>query len=281
MAHLQTARSFLFAPGSEERKLGRALGCGADAVIADLEDAVVPDEKEAARELAVHALRTAETESLRLLRVNAVGTTWHDADLAAAARADVDAVVLPKASAAAVAAAARGFEGPIVAIVETPAGLREAYEVASHERVEVLLLGAVDLGLALGLEQRADGQEILHARSTLVVDCAAAGKRAPVDRVWLDVRDTEGLAADCAFARTLGFRGKALIHPDQVAPTHEAFAPAASELDRAREIVAAFDLAAAEGRGVLALDGEMIDLPVVERARQLLSDEKRSVLHAE
>jgi citrate lyase subunit beta/citryl-CoA lyase len=99
--------------------------------------------------------------------------------------------------------------------------------------------------------------------------------------VWVDVRDLEGLARDCAFGRSLGFRGKALVHPDQVAVTHEAFAPAAGELERAREIVAAYELAAADGRGVVALDGEMIDLPVVERARQLLSDEKRSVLHAE
>lgn len=281
MAHLQTARSFLFAPGSEERKLGRALECGADAVIADLEDAVVPDEKEAARTLAVRLLADSETASLRLVRVNGVGTGWHDADVHAVAGAGLDGLVLPKATAAAVGAVASRYDGLIVAIVETPVGLREAHEIASHGQVQVLLLGAVDLGLALGLEQRADGQEILHARSSLVVDCAAAGIRAPVDRVWLDVRDGEGLAADCAFARTLGFRGKALIHPDQVATTHDAFAPSASELDRAREIVAAFDLAAAEGRGVLALDGEMIDLPVVERARQLLSDEKRSVLHAE
>lgn len=281
MAHLQTARSFLFAPGSEERKLGRALECGADAVIADLEDAVVPDEKEAARTLAVRLLADSETASLRLVRVNGVGTGWHDADVHAVAGAGLDGLVLPKATAAAVGAVASRYDGLIVAIVETPVGLREAHEIASHGQVQVLLLGAVDLGLALGLEQRADGQEILYARSSLVVDCAAAGIRAPVDRVWLDVRDGEGLAADCAFARTLGFRGKALIHPDQVATTHDAFGPSASELDRAREIVAAFDLAAAEGRGVLALDGEMIDLPVVERARQLLSDEKRSVLHAE
>ena len=281
MAHLQTARSFLFAPGSEERKLGRALECGADAVIADLEDAVVPGEKGAARALAVRLLAEAETPSLRLVRVNGVGTDWHDGDMDAVTGAGLNGVVLPKATVAAVEAVARRFDGPLVTIVETPVGLREAHAIASHEQVQVLLLGAVDLGLALGLEQRADGQEILHARSALVVDCAAAGLRAPVDRVWLDVHDSEGLATDCAFARTLGFRGKALIHPDQVSTTHDAFAPSASELDRAREIVAAFDLAAAEGRGVLALDGEMIDLPVVERARQLLSDEKRSVLHAE
>lgn len=281
MAHLQTARSFLFAPGSEERKLGRALESGADAVIADLEDAVAPAEKGTARDLACRLLGKAETEAVRLVRVNGVETEWHEADLAAAASAGVDGIVLPKATADAAHAVGEAVELPIVAIVETAFGLREAFAIASHGRVQVLLLGAVDLGLALGLEQREDAQELLFARSSLVVDCAAAGIRPPIDRVWLDVRDPDGLTRDCLFARSLGYRGKALIHPDQVAVTHDAFAASTGELERAREIVAAFDQAVADGRGVLALDGKMIDLPVVERARQLLSDEKRSVLHAD
>ena len=281
MASLQTARSFLFAPGSEERKLVRALESGADAVVADLEDAVAPEEKGAARDLATRLLDDARTESLRLLRVNGVGTEWHDWDLAAVSGRGLDGIVLPKATDADVRAVADRVDVPIVAIVETARGLREAFEVASHEQVAVLLLGAVDLGLDLGLEQRDDGQEILFARSSLVVDSAAAGLRGPVDRVWVDVRDLEGLARDCAFARSLGFRGKALVHPDQVAPTHEAFAPTASELRRAREIVAAYDRAVEDGHGVVAPDGDMIDAPVAERARELLKDDKRSVLHAE
>jgi citrate lyase subunit beta/citryl-CoA lyase len=281
MASLQTARSFLFAPGSEERKLVRALDSGADAVVADLEDAVAPEEKGAARDLATHLVGDARTESLRLLRVNGVGTEWHDADLTAVSGRGLDGIVLPKATDAAVRAVGGRVDLPIVAIVETARGLRDAFAVASHEQVAVLLLGAVDLGLDLGLEQRDDGQEILFARSSLVVDSAAAGLRGPVDRVWVDVRDLEGLARDCAFARSLGFRGKALVHPDQVAPTHEAFAPTASELRRAREIVAAYDRAVGDGQGVVALDGDMIDAPVAERARELLKDDKRSVLHAD
>jgi citrate lyase subunit beta/citryl-CoA lyase len=259
----------------------RALESGADAVVADLEDAVAPEEKGAARDLATRVLSEAGAECLRLLRVNGVDTEWHDADVAALADAGLDGIVVPKATGAAVRAVGARVDLPIVAIVETARGLREAFEVASHEQVAVLLLGAVDLGLDLGLEQRDDGQEILFARSSLVVDSAAAGLRGPVDRVWVDVRDLEGLARDCAFARSLGFRGKALVHPDQVAPTHEAFAPRESELRRAREIVAAYDRAVGEGRGVVALDGDMIDAPVAERARELLNDEKRSVLHAE
>ncbi|HKY26199.1 MAG TPA: CoA ester lyase, partial [Gaiella sp.] len=279
MASLQTARSFLFAPGGEERKLVKALESAADAVVADLEDAVAPAEKAAARALSARLLAEAEGDAVRLVRVNGVGTEWHDADVAAVAEAGVDGVVVPKATAAAVNNVGERLDLPIVAIVETAIGLREAFAIASHEGVEVLMLGALDLGLELGLEQREDGQEILFARSSLVLDSAAARLRGPADRVWVDVRDLDGLARDCHLGRSLGFSGKALVHPDQIAPTHEAFAPSASELRRAREIVAAFDRAVGEGRGVVALDGEMIDAPVVERARELLSDEKRSVLH--
>ncbi len=281
MASLQTARSFLFAPGSEERKLVRALGSGADAVVADLEDAVAPAEKAAARDLTTRLVAETETNAARLVRVNGVGTEWHDADVAAVEASAADGIVLPKATAAAVAAVADRVDLPIVAIVETAAGLREAFAIASHGSVRALMLGAVDLGLQLGLEPRADGHEILFARSSLVVDSAAAGLRGPIDRVWVDVRDIDGLTGDCLVGRSLGFRGKALVHPDQIAPTHEAFAPSVDELRRAREIVAAYERAEADGRGVVALDGEMIDAPVVERARELLRDEKRSVLHAE
>ena len=281
MASLQTARSFLFAPGSEERKLRRALESDADAVIADLEDAVAPAEKAEARDLTIQLVAEIETNAARLVRVNGVGTEWHDADLAAVAASAADGIVLPKATAAAVAAVADRVDLPIVPIVETAVGLREAFAIAAHDSVRALMLGAVDLGLELGLEPRDDGHEILFARSSLVVDSAAAGLRGPIDRVWVDVRDPEGLAHDCVAGRSLGFRGKALVHPDQIAPTHEAFAPSADEVRRAREIVAAYERAEADGRGVVALDGEMIDAPVAEQARELLSNEKRSVLHAE
>jgi citrate lyase subunit beta/citryl-CoA lyase len=281
MASLQTARSFLFAPGSEERKLVRALESGADAVVADLEDAVAPAEKARARELAVRLVADAESNAVRLVRVNGVGTEWHDLDVTAVDASGADGLVLPKATAAAVEDVAARVDRPIVAIVETAVGLREAFAIASHPSVRALMLGAVDLGVQLGLEPQDDGQEILFARSSLVVDSAAARVRGPVDRVWVDVRDLDGLARDCALGRSLGFRGKSLVHPDQVAPTHEAFAPSQDELRRAREIVSAFERAEAEGLGVVALDGEMIDAPVVERAREVLSDEKRSVLHAE
>lgn len=280
MPTLQTARSFLFVPGNDERKLRKALSSGADAVIADLEDAVTPEEKRTARTLSTSVLAEAEGDALRLVRVNAAGSEWIADDVEAVGSIGLDGLVLPKATAAAVDAVA-GLRLPVVAIVETPAGIRGAFELAVTPAVEALVLGAVDLGLALGLEPREDGLELLFARSSLVVDSAAAGLRGPIDQVWTTLRDDAGLQRDCALARSLGFRGKACIHPEQVSVVNDTFSPSSEELARARDVVRAFEDAAADGRGAVAFDGQMIDLPVVERARQLLADAKRSVLHAD
>lgn len=276
MPTLAAARSFLFTPGSDARKLARALEAGADAVVADLEDAVAPAEKERARGLALDAL-AGDAPCLRLVRVNGAGTPWHDADLEAVARTGLDGLVLPKATPAA-ALALEPLGLPVVAIVETAAGLLGAAELAASPGVAALMLGAVDLGLELGLEPRPDGLELLVPRTSLVVASAAAGLRGPVDAVWLDVRDEEGLRRECALARSLGLRAKACVHPSQVGPVNEAFSPSEAELERARAVVEAYERGVAEGLGAVAVGGEMVDLPVVERARRVLADAKGGVL---
>jgi citrate lyase beta subunit len=275
MSNLSSARSLLFAPGNEERKLRKALEAGADAVVADLEDAVPAPEKEAARSLVARVLAEAETPSLLAVRVNGVGSPLWEEDLRALAGLALDAVVLPKATPEAVEAL--GTDGPpLVAIVETAQGLRQAYESASSPRVAALVLGAIDLGLELGLEPRPDGQEVLFARSQLVLDSAAAGIRAPFDLVHVDTRDDEGLEAECRLARSLGLRGKACIHPAQIEIVNRVFSPSEAEVARAQRVVEAYERAAEEGRGAVALDGEMVDLPVVERARRLVAEAERS-----
>lgn len=272
---LATARSLLFAPGNDEHRLEKALAAGADAVVADLEDAVPDAEKEAARTVARGVLAGAQTGSLVAVRINAVGTDHWESDLHAFAGVKLDAIVLPKATPDAVAAL--GPKGPpIVAIVETATGVRQAYETALEPRVTALILGAVDLGLELGLEPRADGQEVLYARSALVVDSAAAGIRGPFDLVHLDTQDDEGLEEESLLARSLGFRGKVCIHPAQVEIVNRVFSPTREDGDRARRVVEAYERGVADGRGAVALDGEMIDLPVVERARRILAETERS-----
>ncbi|HEY1367526.1 MAG TPA: CoA ester lyase [Gaiellaceae bacterium] len=270
-AALFNVRSLLFAPGNDERKLRRALESDADAVVADLEDAVVPAEKAAARDVVASIMRGPRC----VVRVNAAGTPYFDDDLALVRTLELDALVLPKATPEAVAAL--GEQGPpVIAIVETARGVREAHEVASCARVAALVIGAIDLGAELGLEPRADGAEILYARSKVVVDSAAAGVRPPFDIVHPDVHDDAGLEEECRLARSLGFRGKACIHPRQVPIVNRVLGPSEAEVEWARGVVAAFEEAETEGRGVLAVNGEMIDLPVVERARRVLAEAERS-----
>jgi citrate lyase beta subunit len=205
-----------------------------------------------------------------MVRINGVDTEFWQDDLRTIEGLRLDAVVLPKATPEAVAAL--GPDGPpIVAIVETAAAVRLAYELATAPRVAALVLGAVDLGAELGLEPRRDGQEILYARSKVVVDSAAAGIRAPFDVVFVDVRDAGGLEGETRFARSLGFGGKACIHPDQVGLVNRVFTPRADELEWARRVLGAYDEGRREGRGVVGLNGVMVDLPVVKRAQRLLS----------
>jgi citrate lyase beta subunit len=230
-------------------------------VVADLEDAVAPADKPAAREV-VARLKPP------VVRINGADTEWFDDDLALVAELELDALILPKSSPD--AAALLGPDGPpVIAIVETAQGLRRAYETASSTRVAALIIGAVDLGAELGLEPRADGLEILHARSRVVVDSAAAGLRPPFDIVHLDIADDTGLEAECEFARSLGFRGKACIHPQQVPIVNRTFVPSQREVAWAQHVVDEFE---ASGEGVLKVNGEMIDLPVVQRARKILEE---------
>jgi citrate lyase beta subunit len=271
-------RSLLFAPGSEERKLRNALRAGADAVVADLEDAVLPAAKAAARDCVASVYREAEADCLKVVRVNGAETEFFAADLELVKTIEPDAVMLPKATPQAVEALEQG--PPVIAIIETAQGLRESYEVASSPRVVALMLGAVDLGLALVLEPREDGQEVLFARSKLVLDSAAAGIRGPFDLVHLQIADDEGLAAECRLAKSLGFRGKACIHPQQIGIVNREFTPNEHEIAWARRVLTAFENGERSGRGAIALDGEMIDLPVVERARGVLAALKKSDFYA-
>jgi citrate lyase beta subunit len=209
---LAVARSLLFAPAGDERKLRKALTGTADAVVADLEDGTAPDAKAAARATAAALLAAAAPGRVRGLRINPPDTEWFDDDLRLVESLVLDFVMLPKATPETVTAL--GSSGPpVIAIVETATGLRCAYEIAAEPRVLALALGSHDLGAELRTTPRPDGLELLHARSQVVADSAAAGVRAPFDTVYLDVRDTPGLEAECRLARTLGFRASSASIP--------------------------------------------------------------------
>jgi citrate lyase beta subunit len=262
------ARSLLFTPAGDARKADKALAGAADLVVLDLEDAISPGRKDEARDWLAGYL-TSGLARPPWVRINAPGTRWGAADLAALTGLPVAGLVLPKASVRAMGeVAAAGL--PVIALIETARGLREAYQVACHDQVDALLLGGADLGAELGWIPRPDGLELLPARSTVVLDSAAAGIRPPFDVVRIDYRDDAGLRSEAEQARSLGLGGKACVHPDQVGPVNEVFSPSREELEAAREIVAAFEAASQQGQGVAVAGGRMIDLPVARRARALL-----------
>lgn len=269
-----TPRAPLFVPATAAERHARAFGSGADAVIVDLEDAVAPALKDEARGLLGAALAHRRPGCSAIVRVNSPATLVGAADLEAlgelAPGLRPDAVMVPKADPGSVAtAAAVGI--PIVALVETAAGVLSAAPIAAAPGVALLMLGPVDLAAELGCEESADGDELLLARSQLVLAAAAAGLPAPIDGPCLQPRDAAALELELRRARRLGFGGKACIHPAQVEPTLRAFAPSEAELEWAGRIVAAFEAGIDGGEGVLVVDGEMVDLPVVTRARRILA----------
>lgn len=260
-----THRSYLFVPGDRPERFDKAVAAGADVTVLDLEDAVKPGQKDAAR----RAIRDWLSAGGRAaLRVNGIGTEWHDEDARLLALPGVTLAMLPKAEDA---AALDGFVArlppglPVTPLIETAQGILEAPALARVKTVRQLAFGSVDFQLDAGIE--GDGEELLFARSQLVLASAAAGISAPVDGVTLALDDAERLTVETRRARRLGFGGKLCIHPRQVAIVHQAFAPDPAEAERARAIVAAADTAEA---GAIALDGTLIDGPIVERARRLL-----------
>ena len=260
-----THRSYLFVPGDRDDRFDKALAAGADVTVLDLEDAVNPDCKAAARE----AIRGWLARGGRAaVRVNAIGTEWHEADCALLAEPGIALAMLPKAEDPRKLAdfAARLPAGlPVVPLVETALGIFAARDLARAPGVCQLAFGSVDFQLDTGIE--GEGEELLLARSQLVLASAAAGIAPPVDGVTVAIDDEDRLRADTLRARRLGFGGKLCIHPRQVAPVHAALAPQPEEVGRARAIVAAADRA---GAGAIRLDGKLIDRPVVERARRVL-----------
>ena len=206
------------------------------------------------------------------MRINPPGTEWFEGDLELATRLELDFLMLPKATPVTVAALGPSA-APVLAIVETAEGLRLAYETAAADRVFALVLGTHDLGAELRTTPRPDGLEVLYARSKVVVDSTAAGRRPPFDTVFRDVRDPAGLEEESLLASTLGFGGKVCIHPRQVEIVNRVFAPSEAELEWARRVLAAYEQGLREGRGAVALDGSMIDLAVVRQAERLLAEQ--------
>lgn len=261
-------RSALFVPATRPERIPKALASGADAVIVDLEDAVAESLKAEARSN-LDAFLAANPAARVLVRVNSPLHAGHAEDLALCARhADVAGVLLPKVESAVQVALAAASGKPVWPIVESARGLASLAEIASAEGVERLSFGALDLGLDLGLASgSAAAERILdQARYALLLHSRLADLAPPLDSVFPDIKNLHGLARTVADARDMGFGGLLCIHPSQVAVVHETLMPSAEELDWARRVLTA----GASGDGVFVVDGQMVDAPVVGRARRLL-----------
>lgn len=259
---LSVARTLLFVPGDRPDRFAKAAAAGADVVVLDLEDAVAAPRKDAARTEVRGWFAAGGTG---IVRVNGAGTPWHAADLDLAAELRIP-VLLPKAEdpddVARVVAALHG--GPVVALVETAAGVLAAPAVCAVTGVVRPAFGNVDLAAELGLDH-ADHAALAHARQSLVLAAAAAGTAPPVDGVTTAITDDDVLLDDLHHAVRTGFTGKLCIHPRQVATARDAFAPTPEQLVWARRV-----LAAAPDGAAAAIDGQMVDAPVLSRARRFL-----------
>lgn len=262
-------RAYLFVPADRPERFAKARASGADAVIVDLEDAVAPEAKASARDALAAAL---DASAPLVVRINAAGTPWFEDDLELCRHPGVAAVMLPKAEGIdAVCTVVEITYKDVLPIIESARGLREIHSIASVPGVIRLAFGSVDLALDLGIDCAPDGaeSELLAFRSQVVLASRLAGLAAPVDGVSTAIDDLQRLQADAERARRLGFGAKLCIHPKQLAIVQAVFTPTPERLDWARRVCKAF---ASAGGAAVAVDGQMVDLPVVQRARAVLRD---------
>lgn len=264
----------MFTPGDRPEMLRKAPESGADVIVFDLEDAVAPERKAEAREIVVDLLSDPafDPEPEVCVRVN----PDFEEDLAILSHARPDSLMLPKvASAGNVEALDEqireyGNSLPVFALIESAAGVLAAPEIATNRATDALVFGAEDLSADIGATRTEEGTEVLYARERVVIAASAAGTDA-IDTVYTDIGDAEGLATETRFAIQLGYDGKMAIHPGQVKPINEAFAPDSVEIEWAERVLDARERADKEGRGVFRVDGEMIDAPLVARAERIVA----------
>lgn len=269
-------RSVLYIPAANARAMEKAQGLSADAIIFDLEDAVAPGEKPAARDALAAALANDYGARARIVRINGLATEWGQDDARfCAGLKGADAVLIPKVDSAADLdrVAAMIPDLPLWAMMETPLGMLNAAEIAAHSRLEGMVMGTNDLAKELNSRFRPDRLAMQAALSLCLLAAKAHGK-VIVDGVFNAFKDEDGLRAECEQGRDIGFDGKTLIHPAQLAIANDAFAPTDAEIDLARRQIDAFTAAASEGKGVAVVDGKIVENLHVETARRTLDRAK-------
>lgn len=266
-------RSVLYIPGSKPRALEKAKTLPVDAVIFDLEDAVSVDEKPNARATLAQALEAGGFGArMKIVRINGLDTEWGREDAIAAAKMDCDAILLPKVNAPADLDALAEITGgiPLWAMMETPRGMLNAAAIAAHPKLQGMVMGTNDLAKELQTRYRPDRLPMMAGLGLCLLAAKAEGL-VIIDGVYNAFKDVEGLAAECAQGRDMGFDGKTLIHPAQVEVANAAFAPTEREIDISRRQIAAFEEAQAAGQGVAVVDGKIVENLHVATAREILA----------
>jgi len=271
-------RSYLFVPGRDAHRIGKALESAADAVVIDLEDAVAQEEKEAARRVVKEAMREKGSRPHVYVRINGLHSPFWQADCECAQEAGFAGIMVPKVgSAEDIVRLKRELtaEMTIIPLIETARGVHFAYEIAlADAAVTRLAFGAVDYSLDLGIALTDEQLELVYPRSRLAVASRAAGIDPPIDTVFTDLNHEKGLIRETRMAKRLGFRGKLLIHPKQIQPVHTVFSPTKDELAWAQAVVEAFQAAEKQGVAAISVDGKMVDYPVYKHALTILAWQK-------
>lgn len=280
---MHARRALLYMPGDDRHKIEKAISIGVDCICMDMEDGVAPNRKAEARACIAAALRELDFgRSEKLARINRVGSGLEADDLAAVLPFRPDGIVIPKIeSADQIQWAAERIEAAelaggwpvnsirIIVDVETARGILNLKEIAAHPRLDALIFGGEDFAVSVGATRTPEAWELFYARSAVVTHAKAFGLQA-IDMVTTDFRDLERVRREAEFGAQLGYTGKQTIHPAQVGPVQEAFTPGEEAIARAKRLVEAFEAHQKEGRGAFALDGEMIDLPLVRAAQGVL-----------
>lgn len=281
---IRPRRSLLYVPGDDWRKITKAATLGVDCVCLDMEDGVALNRKDAARTTIPKALAELDFgRAERLVRINAIGSGLEEEDLQAALQVIPDGIVIPKVESPeqldwaekrlAEEERRRGLSPGSLRLwigIETPRAILNLGQLAAHPRLEALIFGSEDLAAALGATRTPQAWEVFYARSAVVLAAAAFGLQA-IDMVSIELQDMERVRAEAIFGAQMGYSGKQIIHPNQVAPVHEAFTPSAEAVAQAQRVIEAYEAHLREGKGAFALDGKMIDLPLVKAARNVLA----------
>jgi len=280
---MHSRRALLYMPGDDWKKITKSLTLGVDCICMDMEDGVAVNRKAEARATIAKALQELDFgKSEKLARINSVGSGWEKDDIAAVLPHHPDGIVIPKIESLGqikwgseiIEAAELRYGWPINSVrmlvgVETAKGILNLREIASHPRLDGIIFGGEDFAASVGATRSRDATELLYARQAVVVACAAFSLQA-IDIVTIDFKDMEALRAESEFGARLGFSGKQIIHPAQVEPVQTAFTPNEEAIAHAKRIVESFEASQKEGRGAFALDGKMIDMPLLKNAQKVL-----------